>query len=333
MEIKFPNALRYYHSNLNSNQKKVYVAIYKGLRAFVSEITVPNIPAEEISKIFEGLLFDNPTIFYVSTYSIIVSSTKKTITICPKYSYNKNDAICYTKSILKQLQKFDILKQMDDLNKELNVHAYCQKKIRYDYKFNSYAHTVIGAFSHNLAVCEGIAKFVKVVFDYIGVKCMIATGQTKNPVTNSMEEHAWNVVEIFGQFYHLDVTFDITLTGRQRRFDYFNLTEAEIKRDHNINGIVPLCLSTNCNYFEVHSLVTNSTSELENLIIQSLRKKQKNIMFKINFTHNKADIESYILKLAKTAYYKATFLNMFMPSQIEIKSNLIQNVFELNFLT
>lgn len=49
--------------------------------------------------------------------------------------------------------------------------------------------------------------------------------------------HTWNIVRINGQYYHLDATFDNTLGKNEDdsvsiRYDYFNLDDKNIFRDH-----------------------------------------------------------------------------------------------------
>lgn len=40
------------------------------------------------------------------------------------------------------------------------------------------------------------------------------------------------MVKIGGQYYHLDATFDNTLGKEEIRYDYFNLNDKNIFRDH-----------------------------------------------------------------------------------------------------
>ena len=87
-----------------------------------------------------------------------------------------------------------------------------------------------------VGVCEGIAKAVKVLCDELGVWCMIAICGN-NPDKGIKYRHTWNIVRINGKYYHLDATFDNTLTrnctiGEEIRYDYFNLEDKSIFRDH-----------------------------------------------------------------------------------------------------
>ena len=54
-----------------------------------------------------------------------------------------------------------------------------------------------------------------------------------NPEKNIKYRHAWNIVKIGGAYYHLDATFDNTLSHMGPvRYDYFNLDDGKVFRDH-----------------------------------------------------------------------------------------------------
>lgn len=81
-------------------------------------------------------------------------------------------------------------------------------------------------------MCEGIAKTVKILCDRLNIECIIAVSEAA-PDQGVKYRHAWNVVKPGKTWYHLDATFDNSL-GRYgaARFDYFNLGDRELFRDH-----------------------------------------------------------------------------------------------------
>ena len=114
-------------------------------------------------------------------------------------------------------------------------HDFICENIRYDKLKKSYSHEIIGPLGQGVGVCEGIAKAVKVLLDALGVWCVIAICGN-NPEKGIKYRHTWNIVKIGGTYYHLDATFDNTL-GKDRetseiRYDYFNLDDSQIFRDH-----------------------------------------------------------------------------------------------------
>ena len=76
---------------------------------------------------------------------------------------------------------------------------------------------------------------MKVLLDALGVWCVIAICGN-NPEKGIKYRHTWNIVKINGIYYHLDATFDNSLgkdhENKEIRYDYFNLDDQQIFRDH-----------------------------------------------------------------------------------------------------
>ncbi|GHV16967.1 hypothetical protein AGMMS49938_17440 [Fibrobacterales bacterium] len=319
----------YYYSRLTDDKKAIYKTILAGLKAFDKEIKIQLMPMNEITMIFNYVLFDNPLIFYVSqSFQQLRDLYNKKCFIVPEYKYPKPLSKEFTTAITKYLQVFDSLKEKSDLDKELFVHNYCLETFTYDYQFGDSAHSVLGVVMNKTAVCEGIAKFVKLAFDYLGLSSLVVVGKAKSQAYNDkMEPHAWNIVKINGNTYHLDVTFDMTLTTKMNRYDYFNLSEEDIKKDHIITGDIPACTIVGNDYFSTNLLIMHSRAEFENHIVKSLKQNKKNILVKITNIQNTKDIADKIMEIAVQQYGKIYNSSV----KLEIGYNLNQMVFEINF--
>ena len=67
-------------------------------------------------------------------------------------------------------------------------------------KFNQNAGTCL---VQNKAQCSGIARAIKYLCDYIGLWCIVITGDIDDKATHTVGPHAWNIVRIDGKYYHL----------------------------------------------------------------------------------------------------------------------------------
>ena len=119
--------------------------------------------------------------------------------------------------------------------KEKYVHDFICSNVTYDKLKKQYSHEIIGPLQQGIGVCEGIAKTVKILCDRMGLECLIAISESA-PDRGIRYRHAWNLVKLKNTWYHLDATFDNTL-GKDRetseiRYDYFNLDDSQIFRDH-----------------------------------------------------------------------------------------------------
>lgn len=104
-----------------------------------------------------------------------------------------------------------------------------------------YAHNLVGPFLEGKCVCEGYAKAFKYLCDLAGIKCILVIGKT-GLKGNPAEPHAWNMVRIGEESYHIDITFDKKFNDYISRA-YLLLSDKEICRDHEIDTTftIPVC--------------------------------------------------------------------------------------------
>jgi hypothetical protein len=125
---------------------------------------------------------------------------------------------------------------MSDLEKELAIHEYVVKNTTYD--FDNYinervpedSYTAYGTLINGKAVCQGYADTMKLLLNLAGIEAKVVVGYAKQP-------HAWNMVKIDGEYYHLDATWDdpVPDEGNNVRYSYFNVSDEEISKDHEWN--------------------------------------------------------------------------------------------------
>ena len=119
-------------------------------------------------------------------------------------------------------------KEMSDLAKELRkdndyesvkaVHDYIIKRVEYDYNSKGTNYTDIEGFRENRMVCQGYSMAAYVLLCDMGIPVRIVTGTAG--ADGKSEAHAWNVVQVDGKWYNLDVTWD-DAGGDKVVYDYF----------------------------------------------------------------------------------------------------------------
>ena len=82
----------------------------------------------------------------------------------------------------------------------------------------SETHTPYGVFRTHNAICVGNTTTFKLFMDALGIPCKIIHS-TENG------EHAWDVVQLDGDWYHVDVTFDGSANGVPS-YSYFNVPDS-----------------------------------------------------------------------------------------------------------
>ena len=86
------------------------------------------------------------------------------------------------------------------------------------------------------------------------------------------------MVTVEGQRYHLDATFDNSLQRGVPRYDYFNLDDRHIFRDHE-TLVLPLPPCTADKGYYYRALSFTKPEDVESRARQALRKKQAHFVF------------------------------------------------------
>lgn len=148
--------------------------------------------------------------------------------------------------------------------KERYIHDFICTQVRYDKLKKPYSHEIIGPLGQGVGVCEGIAKSVKALCNQLGLWCIVVISENA-PEKEIKYRHAWNVVRIGGRYYHLDATFDNSVgTPELIRYDYFNLEDRRIFRDHEpLITPAPACSEGDGFYYRMKKLSFTKLEEVE----------------------------------------------------------------------
>lgn len=277
---------RYYYSIMSSEEKKAYKMIFNGLKMRAFNIVVSEYLALEIVQdVYIKVLYDNPLFYYINQTVIRMQGEPGYWILLPEYLYTNNEInrinVEIRHVVNKVKLKADTLKN-NVFRLEKFLHDSVVKSVAYDYdslkKEDCYnAHSVVGAFLDRKAVCEGIAKAFKLLCNEYGIKCIVVLGKAdKKGVFDEDSYHAWNMVKIGDESYHVDVTWDNLYDEDLRHisYDYFNLTTKDILLDHEPMGELPICNATRLNYFySTHSFIS-TYEELVSLIEKRVGAKE-----------------------------------------------------------
>ena len=93
--------------------------------------------------------------------------------------------------------------------------------------------------------------------------------------------HAWNILTIGGKRYHMDATFDNTLSrDGVKRYDYFNLSDEKIFRDHRaLLYPAPNCTDGDHFWYKEQKCSFTKPEDVEKRIDQAIRKKRDVYVF------------------------------------------------------
>ena len=296
---------QYYYNHMNKAQQAAYHSILSGVKNLADEFQIPALEGEELYNVFFQMRLDHPEIFWVSSYKYRYYKDSPNLIFIPEYLFDKKKICEHQKAMTARVEKLiRPAQKLSEWEKEKYVHDFICENIRYDKLKKSYSHEIIGPLGQGVGVCEGIAKAVKVLLDALGVWCVIAICGN-NPEKGIKYRHTWNIVKIGGAYYHLDATFDNTL-GKDRetseiRYDYFNLDDSQIFRDHEpLIAPAPHCGDHEHFYYKEKKL---SFTKKEDVYKRSLQaaKKGKVLIFHWRGGYLTKEVLKELLELIRKA--------------------------------
>ena len=259
-------------------QQTAYHNMLKGVRELADEIQLPQLDGESLYWVFFQMRLDHPEVFWLTGYKYKYYKDSPNLIFVPEYLFDKDKIREHQKAMQARIEKLvRPAKTLSDFEKEKYVHDFICDNVRYDKLKKAYSHEIIGPLGQGVGVCEGIAKAVKVLLDALGVWCIIAICGN-NPEKGIKYRHTWNIVKIGGQYYHLDATFDNSLGERcgdavQIRYDYFNLDDKNIFRDHEpLIAPAPACTNHDHFYYKEKKLSFTKQEEVYKRALQAAKK-------------------------------------------------------------
>lgn len=298
----------YYYKSLNAKEKQAYKEIHSGIQNYLGSICLVNegYTEDQIQRIFTAITLDNPHLFYLDQQRIMTKISPVNIEVIPFYYYDKLTSDKYAKTVQKAVNK--IMRQAhvegkSDFIKVKILHDILANNVSYDFdalntknkQSEIFAHNILGVFFTKKAVCEGIAKAFKILLNVADIKCIVVNGNAA--LHGEYEPHAWNIVNIEGQAYHIDSTWDVCNSkDGQINYDYFNLTDEDIIKDHSDYSGVPRCSMSHFNYFEMTGSRIERKNELEIYIRRNVINVPCDLYIKLDYLKDNNMTETIFLK-------------------------------------
>lgn len=260
---------RYYFERFNAADQKTYGTMLMGYLKQKKEIRVHVTDIDSLWKIHQAICYDVPEVFFIKKVQASLNPVLGIATIYPEYRFDENRRA----DILAQMESVvDIfirrIKMLPEHEKVKQIHDFLVRTVTYKDVDAPYSHEAPGALLYGIAVCEGISKAFKYISDRAGIKAIVAVGKSSS--TDNDTGHAWNIVYVDNLAYHLDVTFDYSMSKDSiTRYDYYLLSDTQIKVDHTFSGL-PEC-STDFEYYEQIRCFAPNKKILRRLIADKLK--------------------------------------------------------------
>lgn len=248
---------------LDENEQAVYSALYNGIVEKKTKIPLPfEITGDDYSKIYCIFEKQEGEFFYIDSTYYTAEKIRNAQVVFRENADSVESKIAELENIVQTI----IADAPDgDYEKALYIHDYIAEICHYNLGGElMYSPTVYGCLVEGQANCEGYAKAFSYLAERMGMKCVLITGKT-----DKGENHAWNQVEIDGEWYNLDVTWDDMDVSEGVRRVYFLCDDEDFGRTHIAENACfePFeCDSTENNYYVKNGLFATNNSEADAII-------------------------------------------------------------------
>lgn len=265
----------YYRSKLSAADKVIYDVIRGGLLRCEKKIDLTKYPRKGYNDILQAIRQDDPLCFHYENTNYRYSYYKESGKIveswiepvkmlsAAQYESLRKTLLTRADAILAQVRRPT---QSETL---LALHDHMIRTMQYR-EIGRESHNVCGPLLRSTSVCEGFAKYVKLMCDRLGIPCVVINGKGVDQSTKKRDNHSWNAIKADGVWYYYDFTFDLTITVSGKwpfpRYDYFRLTAAQMKPDHFDASGDPGVSKKEFDYFTEHGLVVANREELTRLL-------------------------------------------------------------------
>ena len=227
----------WYRSLLSHEEQQVYDELYcgwiKGFERLTFKCSLQCV--RSMPHIISAVLSDNPEIFYVSPKNVQLMYLDHKSIICTKYLYPDNERL----NITKQIQKISVsikskYNNFSVIDRFSAIHNSIIRNIMYQqYDIKTEDHTIVGGLINHFAVCDGFSSVLKLFCDILDIPCVIVNGKATSELQIQNDNHAWNMVNINGEWIHCDITWDsLSSLDKTYSFAYSFVNDNTMSANH-----------------------------------------------------------------------------------------------------
>lgn len=251
--------------------KPAYDSMLKGYEKMMRAIPLPSrdgLRSEDIMLIHNAVLNDNPQLYYLSTE---VSFTPgKQSRVIPGYIIDPDEKEVVDNQLDLVLRKIPITETDGCFRRERLVSDYISSRVKYGHGADEHrSHTIMGSLLDQIAVCDGISKGVSFLLNKLGVPCTTISGYLDGA------GHSWNIIEIGGERYHLDVTNN----GGALPDCYYNSTDEMMSKTHTLPFI---CGCSDSSVLFDNRYITIKRAELSPFLRGFFNSRDREVFFRVS---------------------------------------------------
>lgn len=249
-------ASNYAFLTLEEDERQVYAEVLKTVLGHAEKAEVSTLDENTLERAYKAVCADYGGLFWVSGY-VYTQYTKggelTKMDFTPKYTVDNEERQRLQQQIDASVDELlgGISITDSDYDKAKYVFEILVQNVDYDASAEN-NQNIISAFLSRATVCQGYACATQYLLKELGLMSVIVTGSAGG------ESHAWNLVQLDGEYYHMDTTWgnsryldQSSQVGKYVNYNYLAVTSEEISRTHILDSsfALPECVSMEDNYF------------------------------------------------------------------------------------
>lgn len=255
----------------------------------------------EMRAIIDDYMYNNDY-FRGVVYRIQYSSSGSELSIQLEYLTTPTQE-AFIQSEVERIVRDIITPSMSDVEKVKAIHDYVVLNTTYSENSSTTPHSAYALFNEGKGVCQAYALATLRLLEEAGIEVRYVTGVAGGVL------HAWNLVKVDGEWYHLDTTWnDPVFIGNVGdmsdyvRYDYFLISDKEISKDHQADEISDYPKATSERFVNLRSI--SEPAQVGNLLY---------------FSNSNDDFKLYKINLLESA-----------PHAQKVSNTRVQHLFYAN---
>lgn len=266
--VECVSADRYVHNTLDEEMQMVYDEMLYAIMNFQDNVRLSTTDTEDVKTCYNAICADYGEIFWVESCSygeLSVKGRPYAVSFVVNYAFTPEEVAAYKAQMQPVIDEY--LARLDKCESDYEKTEVLYRKLIKEVGYNLSAENnqnILSVFLGKETVCQGYACATQYLLQQSGIPCVIVTGTAQG------QPHAWNLAELDGDYYYIDVTWgntdstgDASKDAPQINYAYLNITSEELLKNHTLQVDFPvkLCDSTENNYYRKKKLFFDAWDE------------------------------------------------------------------------
>lgn len=289
---------KYAYSTLTRKQKGLYEEIFNSVAKHegILYVSGKGYTAADVDAAYWAFDYDNPQFFWLANGYRYVTIGNEIFSVNVSYSRNAAEAEKLKPQFEAAAQKIidKALAQDNLFDRVLVIHDAITEMTTYNAKAPSYKSEADGPLLYGEALCEGYAKAFMYLCQAVGIQCFCVAGYAG-------EDHMWNMLQLDGEWYNMDVTWDDADT-----YEYFCIPDSEMFVDHTLRNFfpVPAATATKYSYSTVMGITTyTDVSSAYSGLVEKAAENYKNGIKETTIYVQNGIMNSLVAKLRQQQFF------------------------------